>query len=84
MKDIGVNYKYHSKFQNTFFNSVQIFAELPESTKAQFINLHEGNIAALKEIHPITTMYKEVTNLLLKITLQMSVGKHFFWHMEMQ
>lgn len=55
-----------------------------KAQKHSSINLHEGNIAALKEIEPITTIYKEVANLLFEITLQMSVGKHFFWRMEMQ
>lgn len=36
MEDSEVNYKYHRKSQNMFLPSVQIFAELPENTKAQF------------------------------------------------
>lgn len=55
-----------------------------KAQKHSSINLHGSNIAAVKEIDLITTMYKELTNLLFKITLQMSVGKHFFWNMEMQ
>jgi len=55
-----------------------------KAQKLSSINLLEGNIAALQEIGAITTMYKKDTNLLFKITLQMSVGKHFFWPMELQ
>lgn len=55
-----------------------------KAQKHSSVNQHEGNIAAVKEIDPITTIYKEVTNLLFKITLQMSVGKRFFRRMEMQ
>lgn len=55
-----------SLIQYRFLQSFQ------KAQKHSSINLHQGNTAVLKEINPTTTMCIEVTNLLFKVTLQIT------------